>query len=148
MKCTTCQIQNPTYAWTTHASFFYGFGVGTGVIEPGLRAWLTVAGLPTYSTTGDDSGAQFVLEPAVNARFPLNEDRSMAIKGGLGVIVPVAETVRAYTLDAAYASSAESRLGSITPGKLADLIRIAGDAFIEKRASDKTLTFLRRNPQK
>src|SRR5712672_7432 len=41
----------------------------------------------------------------------------------------VAETVRGYTLDAAYAGRREKTEGSIEPGKLADLIIVSQDIF-------------------
>lgn len=41
--------------------------------------------------------------------------------------ITVEEAIRAYTLDAAYANFAEDRLGSIVPGKLADLIVLSRD---------------------
>lgn len=41
----------------------------------------------------------------------------------------VAEAVRAYTLGAAYAGYAEQRLGSLAPGKLADLIVLDRDIY-------------------
>jgi hypothetical protein len=49
--------------------------------------------------------------------------------------ITVAEAVRAYTLDAAYASFAEERLGSITPGKLADLVVLSRDILAEGERS-------------
>ncbi|MFT3766140.1 MAG: hypothetical protein QM820_11595 [Minicystis sp.] len=82
------EISGVTYAWTTHASFHYDFL--DGMLEPGLRAWLAVAKLPVHTTARDDSGAQFVLEPQVNGRFPVNADKSMAVKAGIGFILPVA----------------------------------------------------------
>lgn len=41
----------------------------------------------------------------------------------------VGEAVRAYTLDAAYAVGLEDRLGSLAPGKLADLVILDRDVF-------------------
>jgi len=41
----------------------------------------------------------------------------------------VEEAVRAYTLGAAYVASLEDRLGSLSPGKLADLIVLDRDIF-------------------
>ncbi|APR74844.1 Hypothetical protein A7982_00190 [Minicystis rosea] len=81
-------IAGVTYAWVTQASFHYSFF--DGKLEPGLRAWLAVAKLPIHTLTRDDSGAQFVLEPQVNGRFPINADKSMAVKAGIGMILPVA----------------------------------------------------------
>jgi predicted amidohydrolase YtcJ len=41
----------------------------------------------------------------------------------------VAEAVRAHTVAAAFALRAEHRLGSLSPGKLADVVVIGGDLF-------------------
>ena len=43
--------------------------------------------------------------------------------------ISVAEAVHAYTLGAAYASGEEAIKGSITPGKLADLVVLDRDLF-------------------
>ncbi len=43
--------------------------------------------------------------------------------------VSVAEAVRAYTIDAAYASGEEHRKGSLTRGKLADMVVLSEDIF-------------------
>ena len=43
--------------------------------------------------------------------------------------LPVADAVRAYTLDAAYAGGTDHLLGSLTPGKLADLVLLDRDLF-------------------
>ena len=81
------EIANPNLAWVTNASFFYGFF--DGKLEPGLRAWLAYATLPIHTSSTNFSGPQFVLEPGVNGRFPVNADKSMAVRAGLGVILPV-----------------------------------------------------------
>ena len=82
-------IRNPALAWVTHASFFYGIAAGPGFIEPGLRTWFTYAQAPWYSTTISGSEPQFTLEPAVNARFAVNEDKSMWVKATVGGVLPV-----------------------------------------------------------
>jgi len=41
----------------------------------------------------------------------------------------VEEAVRAYTLGAAYAAGMEDRLGSLAPGKIADLVVLDRDIF-------------------
>ena len=46
-----------------------------------------------------------------------------------GQRLTVEEAVRAYTSDAAYAAGTEDRLGSLTPGKLADLVVLDRDIF-------------------
>ena len=44
--------------------------------------------------------------------------------------ITVEDAVRAYTLGAAYASGEEQEKGSITPGKLADLVVLSQDIFV------------------
>ncbi len=44
--------------------------------------------------------------------------------------IPVAQAVEAYTLGAAYAGHREKTEGSITPGKLADLILVSQNIFV------------------
>jgi predicted amidohydrolase YtcJ len=46
---------------------------------------------------------------------------------GLNEAIPVEEALRAYTINAAYACHWENTLGSITPGKQADLVILADD---------------------
>lgn len=80
-------VSSPTIAWTTRASVHYAFF--DGKLEPGLRMWLTYASLPVTTVANDYSGAQFVLEPQINGRFPVVADKSMAVKAGIGFVLPV-----------------------------------------------------------
>ncbi len=50
----------------------------------------------------------------------------------------VEEAVRAYTLDAAYAAGEENYKGSLTPGKLADIVVLSRDIFSEPPQSGQT----------
>lgn len=63
-------------------------------------------------------GPLYGIHWAVNAPFPAQR-------------LSVTEAVRGYTMGAAYAGSAEQEVGSIEPGKLADLIMLDGDPFSE-----------------
>ena len=81
------ELHTPNTTWLTGGSFFYDFFGGK--LTPGLRAWLAVTTLPVFSGTRDYSGAQFVLEPDVYTRIPLNAAGSLAIRGGLGYVIPV-----------------------------------------------------------
>jgi hypothetical protein len=83
------QVSGFTYAWLTRAAFHYSFAVGPGYIEPGLRAWLAVASLPWSSAAANDNGAQFVMEPAVDARFLFGDDKGVGLKIGIGGIFPI-----------------------------------------------------------
>ena len=81
------ELHTPNTTWLTGASFFYDFFGGK--LTPGLRTWLAVTTLPVFAGTRDYSGAQFVLEPDVYTRIPLNAAGSLAIRGGLGYVIPV-----------------------------------------------------------
>jgi predicted amidohydrolase YtcJ len=61
----------------------------------------------------------------------LRQDRKGEPEGGWypGERLTVAEAVRGYTLGAAYAAGLEGVLGSITPGKLADMVVLSSDIF-------------------
>jgi len=61
----------------------------------------------------------------------LRQDRKGEPEGGWypGERLTVAEAVRGYTLGAAYAVGLEDVLGSITPGKLADMVVLSRDIF-------------------
>jgi hypothetical protein len=80
-------VRTPTLTSVTGASVFYDFF--DGKLSPGLRAWLAVATLPFYTKTKDYGGPQLVLEPEVASRILLDAEAAVAIKGVLGVIVPV-----------------------------------------------------------
>lgn len=79
-------LSGTSYAWVTHASAHYA--LLDGKVEPGLRAWLAVTKLPISTASKDYGGAQLVFEPQVNTRWPLGAEKSMAIRGGLGLILP------------------------------------------------------------
>lgn len=78
------EIHDPAVNWVTRASASYD--VLDGRISPGLRLWLAVSGEPVTKGTRDLSGAQFALEPMVNAKFPVTD--TMAVRGGLSFIIP------------------------------------------------------------
>jgi hypothetical protein len=88
---TAAGLHTPNTTWLTGASFAYDFFGGK--LTPALRAWLAVTTLPVFAGTRDDSGAQFVLEPNVSGRFPLNATGALALRGGLGYVLPIAGTL-------------------------------------------------------
>ncbi len=59
-------------------------------LAPGVRTWLAVTTLPVFAGTRDYSGAQLVLEPDVYGRLPLNASGLLALRGGLGYVLPIA----------------------------------------------------------
>jgi predicted amidohydrolase YtcJ len=85
-----------------------------------------------------EAGVRFVLssDSVVCSYRPLDTIAAAVQRTSLGgrVLGPdqaitVEEAVRAHTIDAAYSLFAEDRLGSIEPGKYADLTVIDGDLF-------------------
>ncbi|HVL88190.1 MAG TPA: amidohydrolase [Candidatus Thermoplasmatota archaeon] len=74
--------------------------------DAGVRIALGSDGMPY--------GPLFGIHSAVNARYPRQR-------------LTVDEALRAYTADAAWACHAEDRVGSLSPGKLADLVVLSRD---------------------
>jgi len=61
----------------------------------------------------------------INSHGPVGEQKY----GKLGERITIEQAVLAYTRDAAYANFAESRTGTLEPGKLADLAVLSRDIF-------------------
>ena len=85
-----------------------------------------------------EAGVRFVLssDSDVTSYRPLDTIAAAVQRTSLGgreigpdQKVTIEEAVRAHTIDAAYSIRAEDRLGSIEPGKYADLTIIDGDLF-------------------
>lgn len=55
-----------------------------------------------------------------------------------GERISVADAIRAYTLDAAYADFSDERTGSLAPGKLADFVVLSRDILAEEERSTIT----------
>ncbi|MGH7134110.1 MAG: amidohydrolase, partial [Pirellulales bacterium] len=55
-----------------------------------------------------------------------------------GERISIAEAIRAYTLDAAYADFSDERTGSLVPGKLADFVVLSRDILAEDQRSTIT----------
>jgi hypothetical protein len=86
-RAPTAKLHDPNTNWVTGLSFFYDF-LG-GKVTPGLRLWMALSTPPSSVGTSDYSGAQFVLEPDVTGKIPLNPKGDMALTGGLGFILPL-----------------------------------------------------------
>ena len=69
---------------------------------------------------------EYSLPEGISARVG---DR-VAVRFGAQQKIGVEESLRAYTIDAAYAGFSEESLGSLTPGKLADLVILDRDLFM------------------
>ncbi len=85
-----------------------------------------------------EAGVHFVLssDSDVCSFRPLDTIAAAVLRRTLGgevigadQVITVEEAVRAHTIDAAFSLHAEDRLGSIEPGKYADLTVIDGDLF-------------------
>ncbi|TSA49279.1 amidohydrolase [archaeon] len=84
--------------------------------------WIADSGIPlTFGSDCMPFSPLYGLHWAVNAPFAAQR-------------LSVEEAVRAYTLGGAFAGHAERQLGSIEYGKLADLILLDGDPFLEPSA--------------
>lgn len=101
-------IRTPNWAWVTGASFFYDFLEGK--VSPGLGTWLAVTKAPVVEGTRDYGGAQFVIEPGVRTKWPINEAKTMGINGGIGFILPLGghlggaddASIKGFRIDASF----------------------------------------------
>jgi len=73
------------------------------------------------------------------------QDRDLRPPGGWlpGEILSLPETLRGFTLDAAYSAHAENEIGSLEPGKYADFVLLEGDLFGLARHAPDTLRKVR-----
>jgi len=81
--------------------------------------WILDQGIPVaFGSDCMPFGPLYGIHWAINAPF---ENQRFSVE----------EAIRAYTLGGAFAGNIEQQLGSIEPGKLADLILLDGDPFLE-----------------
>ncbi len=98
----------------------------------GAYAWHSVAQAGAVLAFGSDAPVEpFDVLAGIHAA--ITRRRADGTPGQDGWIpqerITVAQAVRAYTLGAAYASGEESIKGSVTPGKLADLVVLSRDIY-------------------
>jgi len=95
-------------------------------------AWRSLLEAGTVLAFGSDCPVED-LNPFVGIHAAVTRRRADGFPGPQGWYprqrLTVEEAVRAYTLGAAYAAGLEDRLGSLAPGKLADLIVLDRDIF-------------------
>jgi len=103
--------------------------------EPRVRgayAWRTLLDTGVTLAFGSDAPIE-APDVLAGIHAAVTRRRSDAAPGAAGwqpqERISVAEAVRAYTLGAAFASGEEGSKGSITPGKLADLVVLDRDIF-------------------
>jgi predicted amidohydrolase YtcJ len=98
----------------------------------GAYAWRSLLDAGTVLAFGSDCPVE-PLDPLVGIHAAVTRRRADGSPGPEGwhpgERITVEEAVRAYTLGAAYASGEEQEKGSITPGKLADLVVLSQDIF-------------------
>lgn len=95
-------------------------------------AWRSLLDTGTVLAFGSDSPVED-LNPFLGIHAAVTRRRSDGFPGPHGwqpqERLTVEEAVRAYTLGAAYAAGLEDRLGTLSPGKLADLVVLDRDVF-------------------
>lgn len=64
----------------------------------------------------------------------------VTLPGGTPQAMPMAEVIRAYTSQAAYASFEDARKGTLAPGMLADIAVLATDVFAQPPAAPDDIT--------
>ncbi|MGA9348558.1 MAG: amidohydrolase [Anaerolineae bacterium] len=98
----------------------------------GAYAWRSLLDAGTILAFGSDCPVE-TLDPLVGIHAAATRRRADGSPGPEGwhpgERITVEDAVRAYTVGAAYASGEEREKGSITPGKLADLVVLSQDIF-------------------
>ena len=98
----------------------------------GAYAWRSLLDAGTVLAFGSDCPVE-TLDPLLGIHAAATRRRADGSPGPEGwhpgERITVENAVRAYTLGAAYASGEEREKGSITPGKLADLVVLSQDIF-------------------
>ena len=99
----------------------------------GAYAWRSLLDSGTALAFGSDCPVES-FDPLAGIHAAATRRRSDGSPGPEGwhpeQRISVEDAVRAYTLGAAYASGEERERGSITPGKLADLVVLSQDIFV------------------
>ena len=123
-------IVQPRYLYDSGDEFLVRFGERAHRLQP-LRDEFD-AGVRVVLSSDSDVASYRPLDTIASAiarttmgGSPIGADQALTIE----------EAVRAYTIDAAFSIRAEDRLGSIEPGKLADLVVLDGDLFSADAAS-------------
>ncbi len=117
-------VNQPNYLHDQGDEFLSRLGGRAQWLQP-MRAELD-AGVRVVLSSDADVTSYRPLETITNAvarttmnGTPIGADQALTVE----------EAVRAHTIDGAYALFADDRIGSIEPGKLADLTVIDGDLF-------------------
>jgi predicted amidohydrolase YtcJ len=99
----------------------------------GAYAWRSLLDAGTVLAFGSDCPVE-TFDPLAGIHAAVTRRRADGTPGPEGwhpeQRITVEDAVRAYTMGAAYASGEEREKGSITPGKLADLVVLSQDIFV------------------
>jgi predicted amidohydrolase YtcJ len=117
-------INQPNYLHDQGDEFLPRFGERAHWLQP-MRAELN-SGVHVVLSSDCDVTTYKPLETITNAVQRTTRDGQPI---GADQALTVEEAVRAHTIDAAFSIFAEDRLGSIEPGKQADLVVLDGDLF-------------------
>lgn len=117
-------VNQPGYLFDSGDEFLERLGDRAHMIQP-FRAEIE-AGVKMVLSSDSDVASYRPLD-TISAAVRRKTFKGLDI--GADQTLTVEEAVRAHTIDAAYALFAEDRIGSIEPGKHADLVIIDGDLF-------------------
>ncbi len=117
-------VNQPGYLYDSGDEFLERLGDRAHMIQP-FRAELD-AGVKVVLSSDSDVASYRPLD-TISAALRRKTFKGLDI--GSDQSLDIEEAVRAHTIDAAYALFVEDRLGSIEPGKHADLVVIDGDLF-------------------
>ncbi len=111
-------VVQPTFLWDFGEGYVRDYGAGRGAAMFPLRSFLDAGVVVAGSTDSPVSRREplFGIQQAVTRRTRQGEVCDP------GQRVTVAEAVRMFTYGSAYATGEERALGSLEPGKLADLV--------------------------
>ena len=111
-------VVQPTFLWDFGEGYVRDYGAGRGAAMFPLRSFLDAGVVVAGSTDSPVSRREplFGIQQAVTRRTRQGEVCDP------GQRVTVAEAVRMFTYGSAYATGEEGALGSLEPGKLADLV--------------------------
>lgn len=117
-------VNQPNYLVDSGDEFLIRLGERAHWLQP-MRAELD-AGVP-FVLSSDSDVTSF--RPLDTIAAAVQRSTLAGQQIGAAQVLSIEEAVRAHTIDAAFSIRAEDRLGSIEPGKLADLTVIDGDLF-------------------
>jgi predicted amidohydrolase YtcJ len=122
--------------------------IGAGVA---VHGWLYLSGTPTnggppyrtildsgiHAGAGSDAAAVSVFDPWLEIYYMTTGKNAAGEMVNAGQQITRQEALRLYTADNGWFLHEEDKLGTIEPGKLADLVVLSADYFDSKKVSDE-----------